>query len=187
MNEAQEKLDSLEAKINAVTIRLNEAEEALYKTKSEEQHLVCVIAEKEKLAEDVEAAVAEKIQKARENAADFIANMAFVGGQPIQAAAAEAPAATEVSPQPVIIQYHAFSAFDNLNDLEAHHSWADVINTAAFELGEAGVADKYRSGLAAFLCAAYIEKQPILLAGPNAIDIIQAFSAAVRSHQYGML
>ena len=44
-----------------------------------------------------------------------------------------------------------------------YHSWADVINTAAFELKEAGVAEKYRSSLAAFLCAAYIEKQPIFL------------------------
>ena len=74
-----------------------------------------------------------------------------------------------------------------LNDLEAHHSWTNVINTATFELGEAGVAKQYRSGLAAFLCAAYIEKQPILLIGPNAIDIIQAFSAAVTGHKHGRL
>lgn len=153
----------------------------------EEERLAGVIAEKEKLAEDVEVAVAERIQKARENAADFIANMAFVGGQPIQVAATETPAAVEVSSKPVIAPYHTFSAFDDLNDLEAHHSWADVINTAAFELKEAGVAEKYRSSLAAFLCAAYIEKQPIFLVGPNAIDIVQAFSAAVTGHKYGML
>ena len=157
------------------------------KTKSEEERLAGVIAEKEKLAEDVEVAVAERIQKARENAADFIANMAFVGGQPIQVAATETPAAVEVSSKPVIAPYHTFSAFDDLNDLEAHHSWADVINTAAFELKEAGVAEKYRSSLAAFLCAAYIEKQSIFLVGPNAIDIVQAFSAAVTGHKYGML
>lgn len=113
--------------------------------------------------------------------------MAFVGGQPIQVAATETPAAVEVSSKPVIAPYHTFSAFDDLNDLEAHHSWADVINTAAFELGEAGVAEKYRSSLAAFLCAAYIEKQPIFLVGPNAIDIVQAFSAAATGHKYGML
>ena len=50
-----------------------------------------------------------------------------------------------------------------------------------------GVAEKYRSSLAAFLCAAYIEKQPIFLVGPNAIDIVQAFSAAITGHKYGML
>ena len=187
LDKAQKKLDSLDAQLKSATISLTKAQESFNKTKSEEERLAGVIAEKEKLAEDVEVAVAERIQKARENAADFIANMAFVGGQPIQVAATETPAAVEVSSKPVIAPYHTFSAFDDLNDLEAHHSWADVINTAAFELKEAGVAEKYRSSLAAFLCAAYIEKQPIFLVGPNAIDIVQAFSAAVTGHKYGML
>ncbi len=62
-----------------------------------------------------------------------------------------------------------------------------MINTASFELGEAGVADKYRDGLAAFLCAAYIEKQPLLLVGPNAIEIAKALCAAIAGHKHGML
>lgn len=185
--EARKELDSLEAELRSAAVSLTEAQEAFIKTKSEEERLTGIIAKKQKLAEDVETAVAERIQKARENAADFIANMAFIGGQPIQAAVTEAPATVEVPPQPVITPYRIFSEFENLNDLEAHHSWADVINTATFELGEAGVSEKYRSGLSAFLCAAYIEKQPILLVGPNAIDIAQAFSAAVTGHKHGML
>ncbi|MDD4592391.1 MAG: hypothetical protein PHG06_18475 [Parabacteroides sp.] len=185
--EAQKKLDSLDAQLKSATVSITKAQEAFNQTKSEEERLAGIIAKKEKLADDVETAVAERIQKARENAADFIANMAFVGGQPIQVTATEAPASVEVLSKPVIAPYHTFSAFDDLNDLEAHHSWADVINTAAVELGEAGVAEKYRSSLAAFLCAAYIEKQPIFLVGPNAIDIVQAFSVAVTGHKYGML
>lgn len=185
--EAQKKLNSLDDQLKSAIVSLTEAQKTFNKTKSEEERLAGIIAEKEKMAEDVEVAVAERIQKARENAADFIANMAFVGGQPIQIAATETPAAVEVSSQPVIAPYHTFSAFEDLNDLEAHHSWADVINTAVFELAEAGVAERYRSGLAAFLCAAYIEKQPLLLVGPNAIDIAQAFSAAVTAHKHGIL
>ncbi|MBD5162678.1 MAG: hypothetical protein HDT14_11860 [Oscillibacter sp.] len=185
--EAQEKLDSLNSELSSATSSLTEAQEALQKTQLEEKRLVRIIAEKEKLAEDVEKAVAEKIQKAQENAADFIANMAFVGGQPIHAAGTETFAADGALSKPVITPYHTFSASEDPNDLEAHHSWADVINTASFELGEAGVAEKYRSGLAAFLCAAYIEKQPILLVGPNAIDIAQAFSSSITGHKYGVL
>ena len=185
--EARKELDSLEAESKSVSADLAEAQEAFRKTKSEEEQLAGIITEKKKLAEDVEAAVAERIQKARENAADFIADMAFVGGRPIQAVVTEASAAVEVSSKPVVTPYCTFSAYEDRNDLEAHHSWEDVVSTAAFELGEAGVAEKYSSGLAAFLCAAYIEKQPILLVGPNAIDIAQAFSAAVTSHKHGML
>lgn len=185
--EAQKKLDALKAELSSTTDSLTEAGETLHKTKLEEKRLAGIIAEKEKLAEDVEKAVAERIQKAQENAADFIANMAFVGRQPVHVTETETSAAVEVFPKPVIAPYHTFSSFGAPKDLEAHHSWADVIDTAIIELGEAGVAEKHRSGLAAFLCAAYIEKQPILLVGPNAIDIAQAFSAAVRGIKYGML
>lgn len=177
--EAQKELNSLGAELRSTTVSLTKAQEDFNKTKSEEERLSGVIAEKEKLADDVEKAVADRIQRAHENAADFIANMAFVSGQQVKVSTAVE--------EPVIATYHACSTYEDLDDLEAHHSWADVINTVAFELGEAGVAEQYRSGLAAFLCAAYIEKQPILLVGPNAIDIVQAFSAAITGHKHGVL
>lgn len=185
--EGQEKLDTLKAQLESATVNLNKVQEAYNKTKSKEEQITNIIAEKEKLAEDVEAAVAQRIQKARENAAEFIADMAFAGGQPIRDSAIEAPAVVEVTSQFVANPYHVIPAFDDPSDLEAHHSWAEAINTVVFEFGEAGVVEKYRSGLAAFLCAAYIEKQPILLVGPNAIDIVQAFSAAVTGHKHGIL
>ena len=90
--EAQKNLDSLDAQLKSATVSLTEAQEAFNQTKSEEERLAGIIAKKEKLAEDVEIAVAERIQKARENVADFISNMAFVSGQHAQVTAAEAPA-----------------------------------------------------------------------------------------------
>lgn len=184
--EAQKKLDSLDAQLKSAAADLAEAKEAFNQTKSEEERLAGIIAEKKKLDEDVEAAVAERIQKARENAADFIANMAFVSGQQVQVEMTQTP----VADKPIetkITPYHTVPVFENLDDLEAHHSWTNVITTVATELREAGVAIQYRSGLASYLCAAYIEKQPILLVGPNAIDIAQAFSAAVTGHKHGIL
>lgn len=185
--EVRGKLDSLRAELKSVTEDLSKAQEALNKTKAEDERLAGIIAEKERLAAEVEKAVAARIQKARENAADFIASMAFVSGQQMQVGCTESPDKIEVSSKTDIDTYHICSEYDNLDDLEVHHSWTDVINTAVFELAEAGVAEKYRSGLAAFLCAAYIKKQPLLLVGPNAIDIIQAFSAVVTAHKHGVL
>lgn len=75
--EGQEKLDTLKAQLESATVNLNKVQEAYNKTKSKEEQITNIIAEKEKLAEDVEAAVAQRIQKARENAAEFIADMAF--------------------------------------------------------------------------------------------------------------
>ncbi|MCD8049986.1 MAG: hypothetical protein LUG52_10445 [Clostridia bacterium] len=183
IDEAQGKIDLLEHEISAADARLNEARDALNKTKSEEEHLSRIIAEKEKLAEDVEKAVAEKIQSARENAADFIANMAFVNRESTQSAAAEISDEVEAE----MPQYYVFPALEKLGALEANHTWSDVIDTAAYELGEAGVSERYKRSLAAFLCAAYIKKQPLLIVGPNAADIIQAFGAATVAHKCGAL
>lgn len=187
LTEAQQKLDLLRAELKSATEDLGKAQKAFNETKAEDERLSDIIAEKEKLADGVEKAIAERIQKARENAADFIASMAFVGGQPVQIVGSTTPASADAASELDTAIYRTFPEFEHLDDLEAHHSWADVINTAVFELAEAGVAEQYRSGLAAFLCAAYIEKQPLLLTGPNAIDIAQAFSAAVTAHKHGIL
>lgn len=187
IDEKQSKLDSLSVELQSVINRLSEAQKELEKTKTEEEYLTNMIAEKEKLAKDVEIAVNEKIQKACENAADFIANIAFFNGQQIQFDRSRACELTNKPANVVSATYHVSLEFENLNDIQVHHSWKDVINTLAFELMEAGVSEKYQNGLAAFLCAAYIERQPILLVGPNAIDIVKAFSASVTAHKYGTL
>lgn len=65
LTDAQRELDLLNAKLESVNTSLTEAQEAFSKTKLEEEKLSNVIAEKEKLAEDVEAAVADRIEMAR--------------------------------------------------------------------------------------------------------------------------
>lgn len=185
--EAKQKLDLLHAELKSAAEDLGKAQEAFNKTKAEDKRLSDIIAEKEKLADGVEKAIAERIQKARENAADFIASMAFVGGQPMQVVETATRPSVKAISELNTATYCTYPEFEHLDELEVHHSWTDVINTAVFELAEAGVAEPYRSGLSAFLCAAYIEKQPLLLIGPNAIDIAQAFSAAITANKHGIL
>ena len=180
---AQKQLDTLNTELRSTADSLIEAEDSLKKVRSEEKRLSESIAEKEKLAKDVEKAVAARIQSARENAADFIASMAFIGeSQPVKIPdPVEALSELEADP------YHIQPACDDLGTLKAHHSWTDVIDTTEDELEESGVAKKYSRGLATFLCAAYIKKQPLLLVGPNVNDIVQAFCAAVSAHKCGVL
>ena len=61
--EAKKEIDSLNAKLDSAVDSLTEAQEAFNKTKAEDERLSGIIVEKEKLAEDVEKAVAERIQK----------------------------------------------------------------------------------------------------------------------------
>ncbi len=185
--EAHSKLNELDSQLAQTNISLAEAQKLFEQTKSEEARVSEVIAEKEKLAEDVETTVAERIERARANVAEFIASMAFVGSQPVQVAVTESAPTKAKTPAPAVTQYHVVDAAQNLDVLEAHNNWSNVIDTAALELEEAGVATQYKRGLSAFLCSAFIEKQPILLVGPNALDIIRAFSAAISAQKYGVL
>lgn len=187
LTEAKKELNLLREELKTSAEELDEAQEALEKTKAADEQLSCSIAEKEKLAEDVEIAVAEKIRKARENVSDFIASMTFIGGQPVHFTETTIPASINATPGADIDIYCTYPESEDICDLEAHHSWEDVINTTIYELSEAGVAEQCRNGLAAFLCAAYIEKQPLLLVGPNAIDIAQAFCAAITANKHGTL
>ena len=181
--EARDKVSGLESRLTQINTALEEAQTSYTKVKQDEARISGLIAEKEQLAGDVEAIVAQRIEHARSNAAEFIANMAFSGSQPVQMPTK----GSEPAPVPAIIQYRVVDAAPNQDELETHDSWSAVIDTTAFELDEAGVAKQYARGLSAFLCSAYIDKQPILLVGPNAIDIVQAFSAAVSARKYGVL
>lgn len=183
LTKANRELDLLDGKIKSAEARLAEVWESYDKIKGDEARIMGIIAEKEKLAADVEIAVSEKIRHAQENVADFIANMSFVDGRQ-GCNGTKDPLSTNL---PQAIQYHIMDTDDSTDDWECYKSWADVIDSAAFELEEAGVAETHSRGLAAVLCAAYIEKQPILLVGPNAADIVRAFSATVSGGKYGML
>ena len=52
----------------------------------------------------------------------------------------------------------------------------DVMEELAYNLRDAGVQEKYAKALAAYLCSAYRHHIPVLLAGPNGLGIVQAFS-----------
>lgn len=195
--------------LNKLRQENNKERETLAKLKQEQKQAETFLADKEKLAEDVEKAVNARIQKARAKAADFIAEMAFVGGQPpVQAASAEpaaiaAPAAVQDAPAAATATgpacasctagtagtspYKVFPASNDASHLKVHYCWDDVLGITAGNLRSAGVAEEHLQGLAAFLCASYREKQPLLLVGPNAIDIAQAFSAAAAACKYGRL
>lgn len=178
LREARNELYSIEDKVKTEKEQYKKLQESLADSQSEKNRLIEAIAEKEKLADQVEKNINEKIQNAKNNAADFIAKMAFVNGNN--------PTHMSEELSPLSKHYSVIEASD-ADDLEQNHTWEEVIDTVTMELQQAGVMDNYLSGLAAYLCAAYIEKQPLLLIGPNAIDIAEAFCAAVVRSKRGVL
>ena len=184
LQEAQERLDSLNNQLGIVSKSLAEAKQSLEATKREEKKLTQMIEDKKDLGKDVELAVAERIQRAQNNVADFIASMAFVGRQSTKATdVIKCIEDTSVLGPKYVLQ----EGTTDLDGLEQHGNWSEVIDTTVLELQEAGVMEKHVRGLAAYLCAAYIEKEPLLLIGPNAQEIVMAFSAALSRKRHGIL
>lgn len=129
----------------------------------------------ERLAVEVEDRVLAKIEQARRNAAEFIAENAFFH---LNTPAPDVVVAT--SP----VEYAGPGLFldgseKDANKLEINNNWKELLSTIQAELREAGVGDSGVIGLSALLYSAFINRTPVLLAGPNGREIATAFSLAV--------
>lgn len=179
LNQANEKICVLNSQIASSSCELEKINNLHNSLIKENETLLLQISEKENLAKNVETEVDKRIKQAQNNAAEFIANQAFINHSPSSSATVSTPS---THAKYSIIKRDILS-----DDIEAHINWSEVICTAEMELKEAGITPKYQRSLATFLCAAYINKQPIILVGPNTYDISKAFSMSVDASKYGVL
>lgn len=267
------KLDAdLEHKRSELNLDSVSQEMLLSKIKDEQQHEIAKLKQEhaqeiEKLkatqvqeASKIEQAVSEHIQKAQENAADFVAQMLFIKAaqtalnqgqtatshqapapqataqlvsEPIKAAtatvappataatASAAPPATaatvalQVSAAPLAaavasheqapvanaapssvavmsmdsraVDYRLLDCKGKIKATQERDSLVGIIRVLKSNLKRSGVSEHYAEGLAKYLIAAYMHKQPLILVGPNSLDIIEAFAAAVCHQTYACL
>ena len=269
------KLDAdLEHKRSELNLDSVSQEMLLSKIKDEQQHEIAKLQQEhaqeiEKLkatqvqeASKIEQAVSEHIQKAQENAADFVAQMLFIKAaqtalnqgqahtslqapapqataqlvaEPTKAAtatvappatpatasvappatAATASAALQVSAAPLAavvasheqapvanaapssvnavsmdsraVDYRLLDCQGKIKAMQERDSLVGIIRVLKSNLKRSGVSEHYAEGLAKYLIAAYMHKQPLILVGPNSLDIIEAFAAAVCHQTYACL
>ena len=132
------------------------------------QALLDNLEEKKKMAEEVDVRVQQKIEEAKENAANFIAEMAFVEARSMMKERGGNNTAVYRSGAALLPE-----------DVEAGESFDELLIILYWSLKDNGVSEKYALSLAKYLCAAYINKMPVLLAGAGAREIAHAFSAAL--------
>lgn len=280
------KLDAdLEHKRSELNLDSVSQEMLLSKIKDEQQHEIARLQQEHaqeiaKLkatqvqeASKIEMAVSEHIQKAQENAADFVAQMLFIKAaqtalnqgqtttshqapapqataqlvsEPIKAAtatvahsvtaatatvtpsdtaapatialpanAATTSAALQVSAAPLAaavasheqapvansapssvaavsvdfraVDYRLLDCQGKIKAMQERDSLVGIIRVLKSNLKRSGVSEHYAEGLAKYLIAAYMHKQPLILVGPNSLDIIEAFAAAVCHQTYACL
>jgi len=168
LKDAQNELDRIRREADQQRTEYNRLKEQQNKLAEQEKFLKDEIARKEQLATEVEEKVSGRIAAAKQNAADFICEMAFA--QP----GMSQPASLLPAGQPEL------QSGIHLNvDLPEHHETWDVVCAVQDALEEAGVSDKCSLEFALFLYAAYLSRTPLLLAGPNGHAIADALSAAL--------
>lgn len=165
-SELERKADELNARISDISLAEGKLDEIKKDIQTQEQ-----------LAEDVSKKVQNRILDARKDAASFIAEMAFV----------EQKNVGKIDNKPEAVNaYFPGSVFDS-DGADINSDWEGEINTLYYELMEAGVAEKYANGFAAFLYAAYANHFPILLVGPNGESIANAFAISLFGRTAGIV
>ena len=153
--------EALEAEVSKAKKELKEHSQKLAVIKAD-------IEKQESLSQGVKEAVEKQIRDAQENAAVFIAKMAFTNPRIIEHA-------ESLSDANAVNVYSPAVDIEN-SDFDINTDWNNVIDTVSYELMEAGVIEYYARPLAAFLHSARINSIPLLITGPNAAAIADAYS-----------
>lgn len=177
--QANAELEFVQGKVTKQKEALGQITKEYTEKKGELEDALSAIEQQQQLAADVEMKVVERIEQARKNAADFITDIAFY--QPL-AAGTVAISQTNVSAD-IFIEGMILPT----EEFEPDNNWLEQQNTIMYELAEAGVSERFAAGLAAFIYAAYVNNIPLLLAGPGASEIADAFSAALFGRLAGTL
>lgn len=180
--------------IEKAKLELGEIEQKhnLYQAHLEE--IEKTISEKEKFAQDVEDIIAERIKKAQENAAEFIANMAFVNAPQVSTVQPEIlvqPVAPNIIVETAVASDERKSYFPGVGlmkeNIEVINDWNMLLDIISEGLVDAGVRINYARPLAAYLFSAYINHCPLLVVGPNSADIVDVMAKTLTAKSAGVL
>lgn len=130
---------------------------------------------KEQLAADVETAVSERIREAQSNAAAFIAEMAFVNVPSSSKSQMEGKNQTNE----ITLDASENIGISTQIKEDIDEDWNMTLDSIEDELIEAGGMATFARPMATYLYSAYLTVVDLLLTGPNAEAIAQAFSCAV--------
>ena len=177
IDEADRSIQEKTEQIEALSAEMTKIENNIVNLTNAKKRIEQEIHEKEKLAVDVRKNVDIIITKAQEHAAEFIASMAFVNTNGKISASVEKGSSSCFTSGTTILS----------EQVEEYEDWKDLINNLSDNLIEAGVCSKHSESFAAFLYSSYLNHFPLLLSGPNASEIADAFSASLFGKTAGIL
>lgn len=171
----QKEIDLLNIELAKGKEQLDEICSDKEKYEGEVQNFRKELEAKEQLAEDVEKEVSKRIREAQGNAAAFIAEMAFVNvPSRLESQMEDKNQINEIT----LDASENIGIFTQIKE-DIDEDWNMTLDSIEDELIEAGVMATFARPMAAYLYSAYLIGSDLLLTGPNAEAIAQAFSCAV--------
>lgn len=179
LKKAEDELQVLNNTVSAKNDELIHLNESINIKKSELQELEAKNTELMSLGDEIVISVNAKIEEAKNNVSDFLANTII--GQNLFAGTV---GTRQISRKDGIAS-RFIEGKESDSDPDIYVNWRDVVDTLEYELEEAGVDKTKTAGLAAIIYSCFVNKFPILLAGPNADDIAEAISITIDHHHSG--
>lgn len=112
---------------------------------------------------------------------------AFASHEQAPVANAAPSSVAAVSMDSRAVDYRLLDCQGKIKAMQERDSLVGIIRVLKSNLKRSGVSENYAEGLAKYLIAAYMHKQPLILVGPNSLDIIEAFAASVCHQTYACL
>ena len=172
LREAEKKISNKIEKRNEINSEIEKLRATVSELTRQKNQLKKEIDDQELRADYIQRSVDEKIEDARKNAADFVKEMSFQYGMN----------------ESMNIPYNYIEGEESgFYSEPGCDDWKDLLNHLSEQLVKAGVCKKYSDSFAAFLFSAYLNQFPLLLAGPNAMEIADAFSVTMNGNTAGTL
>lgn len=176
INDAKNILEEVNKNILNEKNKLVELDDTILKKKND---LANIQTEYEKIlhmGDDVQNSVRKKIEKSRDDMASFISEVTFLSLINKKENSAEVTQEDNLKNQLLFIKGALIE-----NDPDENKSWDETLNTLIVELESIGLTEKTKE-TAAVIYSCFINKYPILLAGPFGEAIANAVSASIDSH-----
>ena len=181
--------------LNNVKMQIYSKEVNLEKLEIEQRNLQVQNAELSKMieenleiADEVEEALKERIQNAKSNLGELIVDILFQNQISLQTTKEKANSrVSEMNTNKTPKYCFGSNLGWQTDSKDIYHNWDDVLAAGECVLKSAGVSKDFSSGLATFLSAAFLIKQPVLMVGPNALEIAQAIAGIMGGDSVGVL
>ena len=176
-----EEIKKANEEISNASNELKKIQDEREKTQDELTKLKNKIELEKKVAAQIQVELDKQINDANNNAAEFLAKMALFNNSQVNSGSV--PAIVSSSNHS---KYVSSLMLDD-TDMDLNNDYKEAVTTVSYELSQAGVISELTHSLAAFLYSAYVNSVPVLLTGPNAENIADAFSIGVFGSVPGLL